>query len=121
MANLRAKPGLRAVTIALVRDHKDARRIQERLGSAGIESFLATEPSYTLNKPAHRERRAVKIQVGRADVQRALIILGSVHLGATTEAAGHKLRFRWLAHGNPIVPVIVAISVLVGALILFLT
>jgi hypothetical protein len=121
MANLRAQPGLRTVTIALVRDHKDARRIQDKLRFAGIESFLATEPSYSLNKPANRERRAVKIQVGRADVQRALGILGAANLGPRSEAAGGGRNLRWLAGENPIVPVIVVISILVAAAILFLT
>jgi hypothetical protein len=124
MANLRAKPELRAVTIALVRDHGEAQRVQDKLRSAGIESFLAAERSYALGKSTNRERRAVKIQVGRIDVQRALSILGAANLTAKPEVAGRKTRSRrarWLTGDNPIVPVIVAIAVIIAVLILFLT
>jgi len=124
MANLRAKPELRTVTIALVRDHKEAQRVQDKLRSSGVESFLAAERSYAPGKSTSRERRAVKIQVGRTDVQRALNILGTANLAARPEVAGRKARSRrprWLTNDNPIVPVIVAISVVIAALILFLT
>jgi hypothetical protein len=124
MANTRAKPDLRAVTIALVRDHKEAQRLQDKLRSAGIESFLAAERSYALDKSTNRERRAVKIQVGRTDVQRALRALGTANPAAGTRVARPKARIRrprWLTDGNPIVAVIVIISVIIAALILFLT
>jgi hypothetical protein len=123
MANLRAKPELRTVTIALVRDHKEAQRVQDKLRLAGIESVLAAERSYALGK-TNREHRAVKIQVGRTDVQRALSILGTANHTAKSGLAGRKTRARrarWLTGDNPITPVIVALAVITAALILFLT
>ena len=72
MPNTQAKPDIRTVTIAIVRKGAEAQRIQKKLQSEGIESFLATERSFAINKSKSKELGAVKVQVGRSDVQRAL-------------------------------------------------
>jgi hypothetical protein len=124
MANLKAKPELRAVTIALVRNRKEAERVQDKLRAAGVESALAAESSYAMDKGTSRERRAVKIQVRRSDVQRALIILGGANMATTTTAANASetpRASRWLTAGNPIVATVATLSVIIAALVLFLT
>jgi hypothetical protein len=123
MANLKAKPELRAVTIALVRNRKEAERVQDKLRAAGVESALAAESSYAMDKGTSRERRAVKIQVRRSDVQRALIILGGANMATTTAANASETprASRWLTAGNPIVATVATLSVIIAALVLFLT
>ena len=148
MAGTRAKPDLRTVTIAIVRDGAEAERMQDKLKSAGIESFLTSERSYAVKKsqdlraqhqsrlirplahaaPASKESAAVKVQVARHDVQRALGILGGVNSTsiptAKAEMAGHKihkLRLHLLKDRDPTVSVIVVVFVLVAALILSLS
>jgi hypothetical protein len=148
MAGTRAKPDLRTVTIAIVRDGAEAQRMQGKLKSAGIESFLTSERSYAVKKshdlreqhqsrlirpladavPASKESAAVKVQVARPDVQRALGILGSVNLAGSsssrTAVAGHKvrkLRPQLLKDRDPTVSIIVVIFILVAALILSLS
>lgn len=128
MANTQAKPELRAVTIAVVRNHPEAQQIQAQLKAAGVESFLIAEPSYALDKSTTQELSAVKVQVRRADVQRALSILGSANLAASrgsgTEATGPKTRnphARWFEDLNPTVSAIVVVFVILAALILFLS
>jgi hypothetical protein len=124
MANLRAKPELRAVTIALMRDRKEAARVQDKLRRAGIESALADEGSYAPGQPKSRQRRAVKIQVKRADVERALSMLGNLNLAANQASADRKgtgLSARRLLAGNPVVATIGTLSVIIAALVLFLT
>jgi hypothetical protein len=124
MANLRAKPDLRTVTIAVVRDHKEAQRVQEKLRTAGIQSYLAAERSYPVDKRSHREMRAVKVQVGRAEVQRALSVLRVANLSSRAELKTPKARnWRpgWLTDESPRVAAIAAIAAIVGTLILFLS
>jgi hypothetical protein len=123
MANLKAKPELRTVTIALVRNRKEAERVQDKLRAAGIESALAAESSYAVDKGASRERRAVKIQVKRSDVQSALCILGNANAGATAAANASQTQPspRWLTAGNPIVATIATLAVIIAALVLFMT
>ncbi|HEY7554065.1 MAG TPA: hypothetical protein VIH18_04595 [Candidatus Binatia bacterium] len=129
MANTQAKPDLRIVTIAIVRKGAEAQRIQDKLKSAGIESFLATERSFAINKSRSKELGgAVKVQVRRSDVQSALRILGAVNLAASSsswaEVAGRKSpnpRLLLLKDSNQTVPALVVIAVIIAALILFLS
>jgi hypothetical protein len=128
MANTQAKPDLRIVTIAIVRKGAEAQRIQDKLKSAGIESFLATERSFAINKSRSKELGAVKVQVRRSDVQSALRILGAANLAASSsswaEVAGRKSpnpRLRLLKDSNQTVPALVVIAVIIAALILFLS
>jgi hypothetical protein len=128
MANTQAKPDLRIVTIAIVRKGAEAERIQDKLKSAGIESFLATERSFAINKSRSKELGAVKVQVGRSDVQCALSILGAANLAASpssgAEVAGRRAlnpRHLLLKDSDPTVPALVVIAVIVAALILFLS
>jgi hypothetical protein len=136
MSSTRAKPELRTVTIAIVRDGEEAQAMQTKLTSAGIESFLTSERSYAVKKahdlsarrpaPPGYERGAVKVQVARADVQRALGILGAANgvaptPGPSLQVSGAKSRkreARLLKDRDPTVPIIVVVFVLVAALIL---
>jgi hypothetical protein len=124
MSNLRAKPDLRTVTISVVRDHAEAQRVQDKLRSVGIESCLAAERSYAVDKSINREMRAVKVQVARTDVQRALETLRIANLASRPQARVERTR-QWQSQsftvGNPIVPVIVVICLIIAALVLFLT
>ena len=136
MASTRAKPELRTVTIAIVRDGAEAQAMQSKLTSAGIESFLTSERSYVVKKahdlgarragPPGNEKGAVKVQVARSDVQRALGILGAANDAApgpapSIQVAGRnsrKVTPRLLKDRDPTVPIIVVVFVLVAALIL---
>ena len=127
MPNTQAKPDLRTVTIAIVRRGAEAERIQKKLKSEGIESFLATERSFAINKSKSTELGAVKVQVGRSDVQRALRILGAGNLSASphpgAEVKGRKARnpiTRLVEELDPRLQTIVVIAVIIAALILFL-
>ena len=127
MANTQAKPDLRAVTIAIVRKGAEAERIQNKLKSEGIESFLASERSFAINKSGSKELGAVKVQVGGSDVQRALRILGAANLAASpnsgTGVKGRKARnpiTRLVEKLDPRLQPIVVIAVIIAALILFL-
>jgi hypothetical protein len=136
MASTRAKPELRTVTIAIVRDGAEVQTMQSKLKSAGIESFLTSERSYVVKKspdlavrhaaPPGKEKGAVKVQVARSDVQRALSVLGAAHVAAppapcSLQVAPQKTRKvapRLLRDRDPTVPIIVVVFVLVAALIL---
>jgi len=127
MPNTQAKPDLRTVTIAIVRRGAEAERIQKKLKSKGIESFLATERSFAINKSRGKELGAVKIQVGRSDVKGALRILGAANLAASPssgpEVKGRKARnpmTRLVEELDPRLQTIVVIAVIIAALILFL-
>ena len=127
MANTQAKPDLRTVTIAIVRKGAEAERIQKKLKSEGIESFLATERSFAINKSRSKELGAVKVQVGRSDVQGALRILGAANLAASpssgAEVKGRKASnpiTRLVEELDPRLQTIVVIAVIIAALILFL-
>jgi hypothetical protein len=128
MANTQAKPDLRTVTIAIVRKGAEAQRIQKKLASEGIESFLATERSFAINKSKNKELGAVKVQVSRSDVQRALRILGAANLTVSPnsggEVKGRKARnpiTRWVEQLDPRLQTIVVIALIIAALILFLS
>ena len=128
MPNTQAKPDLRTVTIAIVRKGAEAQRIQKKLESEGIESFLATERSFAINKSKSKELGAVKVQVSRSDVQRALKILGAANLTAGpssgAEVKGRKARnpiTRLVEELDPRLQTIVVIAVIIAALILFLS
>ena len=128
MANTQAKPDLRTVTIAIVRKGAEAERIQKKLESEGIESFLATERSFAINKSKSKELGAVKVQVGRSDVQRALRILGTANLTTSpssgAEVKGRKARnpiTRLVDELDPRLQTIVVIAVIIAALVLFLS
>jgi hypothetical protein len=138
MASTRAKPELQTVTIAIVRNGTEAQGMQSKLKSAGIESFLTAERSYAVKKShdagvpraaaAHKESAAVKVQVARSDVQRALSILGAANLAespkSAPEVAGRKARNpgpRPLKERDPTVPIIVVAFVIAAALILSLS
>ena len=128
MPNTQAKPDLRAVTIAIVRKGAEAQRIQKKLKSEGIESFLATERSFAINKSKSTELGAVKVQVGRSDVQRALRILGAGNLSASphpgAEVKGRKARnpiTRLVEELDPRLQAIGVIAIIIAALILFLS
>jgi len=128
MANTQAKPDLRIVTIAIVRKGAEAQRIQDKLKLQGIESFLATERSFAINKSRSKELGAVKVQVSRSDVQRALSILGAASHAASpifgAEVAGRKFlnpRLQRLKDSDSTVPALVVIAVIVAALVLFLS
>ena len=136
MGSTRAKPELRTVTIAIVRDGAEAQAMQTKLTSAGIESFLTSERSYAVKKghdlgarraaPLGNEKGAVKVQVARSDVQRALGVLGATNVAApipssTTQVAGREsrgIRSRLLRDRDPTVPVVVVVFVMVAVLIL---
>lgn len=136
MGSTRAKPELRTVTIAIVRDGAEAQAMQNKLTSAGVESFLTSERSYAVKKghdlgarrmaPPGNEKGAVKVQVARSDVQRALGILGAANVAAPIptsdiQVAGRKSRkttSRLLKEHDPTVPIIVVVFVLVAVLIL---
>ena len=127
MANTQAKPDLRTVTIAIVRKGAEAERIQKKLESEGIESFLATERSFAINTSRSTELGAVKIQVGRSDVKGALRILGAANLAASpssgAEVKGRKASnpiTRLVEELDPRLQTIVVIAVIIAALILFL-
>ena len=128
MPNTQAKPDLRAVTIAIVRKGAEAERIQRKLKSEGIESFLATERSFAINKSKSTELGAVKVQVGRSDVQRALRILGATNLAASpssgTEDTARKARYSPLGplkDRDLIISAIVVVFIVIAALILLLS
>jgi hypothetical protein len=137
MAGTRAKPELRTVTIAIVRDGNEVQAMQSKLKVAGIESFLTSERSYAVKKahglgrhgsPPGKEKGAVKVQVARGDVQRALGVLGATSATAPApaqagraQAAGRRSRQSipsLLKDRDPTVPVIVVVFILVAALIL---
>jgi hypothetical protein len=136
MASTRAKPELRTVTIAIVRDGAQVQAMQSKLAAAGIESFLTSERSYVVKKspdvearhapPPSGEKGAVKVQVARSDVQRALSVLGAANVAAPAPAFGvqvasrkpRRATSRLLKDRDPTVPIIVVIFVLVAALIL---
>jgi hypothetical protein len=127
MPNTQAKPDLRTVTIAIVRKGTEAERIQKKLESEGIKSYLATERSFAINKSKSKELGAVKVQVGRSDVQPALRILGAANLTASpdsgAEVKGRKARnriTRLVEELDPRLPTIVVIAVIIAALILLL-
>jgi hypothetical protein len=128
MATLQHKPDVRTVTIAIVRNQKEARRIQDNLKAEGIESTLTAERSVATAKSAKQELGAVKVQVARSDVQRALRTLAAKNTDdrGKTEAqvTGQNtptLRSRKLARRDPTVPAIVVVFILIAALILFLS
>jgi hypothetical protein len=148
MAGTRAKPELRTVTIAIVAEGAEAERMQGKLRSAGIESFRTSEASYAAKKshngggqqrrrlippmtdaePVTRQTGAVKIQVARADVERALNVLGATNLSArplsklkSSDSHSGKPKPRLLSARDPTVPIIVVVFVLVAALILSLS
>jgi hypothetical protein len=144
MASARAKPDLRTVTIAIVRDGAEVQAMRSKLAAAGIESLLTSERSYALKKSqdlraqhqpqllhpeAHgalgKEAGAVKLQVGRADVQRALSILGAQNVapvpGSSLEVARPKTAkasSRPLKDRDPTVPIILVVFTLLAALLL---
>jgi hypothetical protein len=135
MGSTQAKPELRTVTIAIVRDGAEAQAMQTKLTSAGIESFLTSERSYAVKKghdlaarraaPLSNEKGAVKVQVARSDVQRALRILGATLAASipssTTQVAGRESRgssSRLLRDRDPTVPIVVVIFVMMAVLIL---
>ncbi|HEX2230449.1 MAG TPA: hypothetical protein VHM64_25235 [Candidatus Binatia bacterium] len=136
MGSTRAKPELRTVTIAIVRDGAEAQAMQTKLTSAGIESFLTSERSYAVKKGqdlgARRasalgnEKGAVKVQVARSDVQRALGVLGATQVGASipgpdTQLASRESRgisSRLFKDRDPTVPVVVVVFVMMAVLIL---
>jgi hypothetical protein len=136
MASTRAKPELRTVTIAIMREGAEVEAMQSKLLAAGIESFLTSERSYVVKKshdlrarqapPPGKEKGAVKLQVARSDVQRALSILGAGNVPAPVPAPGievpgrdlRKTTPRRLKDRDPTVPIIVVVFVLVAALIL---
>jgi hypothetical protein len=135
MAGTRAKPELRTVTIAIVRDGAQVQAMQSKLKAAGIESFLTSERSYVVKKahdlgrhvvPPGKEKGAVKVQVARADVQRALAVLGAAPAAAPAPAPRAQLAMRksrqaiprLLKDRDPTVPAIVVVFILVAALIL---
>jgi hypothetical protein len=128
MATLQHKPDVRTVTIAIVRNQKEARRIQDNLKSEGIESILTAERSVATAKSTKQELGAVKVQVARSDVQRALSTLGAKNTedrGKTeAQVAGPKTptsRSHKLARRDPTVPAIVVVFIIIAALILFLS
>jgi hypothetical protein len=128
MATLQHKPDVRTVTIAIVRNQNEARRIQDNLKSEGIESALTAERSVATAKSTKQELGAVKVQVARSDVQRALRTLGAKNTAgrgnSEAQVAGRKtpiLRSHKLAGRDPTVPAIVVVFILLAALILFLS
>ena len=128
MPKTQAKPDLRTVTIAIVRKGSEAQRIQKKLESEGIESFLATEQSFAISKSKSKELGAVKVQVGRSDVQRALKILAAANLTASpssrAEVKGRKAGnpiTRLVKELDPRLQTIVVIAVIIAALVLFLS
>jgi hypothetical protein len=127
MANIQQRPDVRAITIAIVRDQSEARRIKERLKSQGIDCVLTAERSLVTNKPTKRVSGAVKIQVRQSEVQRALSILSAKNSAGSGNATAQgfappirKLRTHRLDAHNPAVQAIAVLLILVVALILYL-
>ncbi len=79
MPDLKQKPGVRGVTIAIVRNQQDALCIQQKLEVAGIECFRTQERSFATDRSTGGEVGAVKVQVDRSSVQSALNILSAKH------------------------------------------
>lgn len=79
MPDLKQTPHIRAVTIAIVRNQQEALQIKQKLEAGGIECFQSGERSIATDKSTRRELNAVKVQVARSDVQRALSILSVKH------------------------------------------
>lgn len=87
MANTKAQPELRKISIATVRSKKAAAVLVGKLRGAGIESFLVSEQSFSTGLGVRRSGAAIKIQVSSADIKRALQCLqlksGAGESGAT--------------------------------------
>jgi hypothetical protein len=127
MANIQQRPDVRAITIAIVGDQAEARRIKGRLKLEGIDCVLTAERSLATNKPTKRVSGAVKIQVRRSEVQRALSILGAKNNTGTGNVAAEvsappirKLRVHRLDARNRSVQAVVVLLILLAALILYL-
>ncbi|MDH3445987.1 MAG: hypothetical protein OEN50_18825 [Deltaproteobacteria bacterium] len=128
MPNLKQRPDVRAITIAIVRNQKDALRIQQKLKGAGIECVQTAERSIATDKTTAVEIGAVKIQVARADVQRALNVLSATddnRRRGKLDEKSVKPRSRTSLSpaepaGNPTVPAIVIAFIVLAALIIFL-
>jgi len=128
MANTRAKPELRSVTIAVVRNRSAGQQIQAKLKSAGIESFLTAERSVAIYRASDKGIGAVKVQVGRSAVQHALKVLGAANLTASANSGAEvKVRTarnpitRLVEELDPRVQTILVIAVIIAALVLFLS
>jgi len=75
MAEDTEKSKLGNVTIATVKNRREARHMTSRLDSAGITSRIVEEDR-TASPPTGRVKfSGVKVQVGRADARRALQLL----------------------------------------------
>lgn len=85
MANTKAQPELRKISIATVRTRKEAGAIVSKLSDAGIESFLVEEKSFATSRSAQRQMGAIKVQVESRDVRQAL------HCLQTKEAPQRQL------------------------------
>lgn len=72
MANTKAQPELRKISIATVRTRKEAEALVGKLSDAGIESFLVEEKSFATGRSAQRQMGAIKVQVESRDVRQAL-------------------------------------------------
>lgn len=72
MANTKAQPELRKISIATVGTPKEAGVIVSKLSAANIASFLVEEKSFATGRSARRQMGAIKVQVESHDVRQAL-------------------------------------------------
>lgn len=90
MANTKAHPELRKISIATVRSRQDATAIVRKLTEAGIESYLVEERSFATRLSARRQLGAVKVQVESRDIKRALQCLQAKESPQSAAAADER-------------------------------
>ena len=127
MASIKAKPEIQTVTVAIVRNRDHGRRVQKVLGAHGIESFLTAERSFAVTRTKREERGAIKVQVRRSEVERAIKALGEKRQSEGPRPAqaseGVRLRAAPQRRENPrdlTIPAVVVVLLILGALVLFL-
>ena len=96
MANAAEKPQVGTVTIATVKSRAEARRITSRLQSAGIGCLLIDERGAPVGGLGQLQFGGIKVQVRRADVTRAVQLLGGIgnNAGAGSPGRAHP-RSSW--------------------------
>lgn len=127
MPDLKQKPGVRGVTIAIVRNRQDALRIQQKLEAEGIECFQTQERSFATDRTTGGEVGAVKVQVDRSNVQPALRILSAKHNAEAGEPdaksprpGAQAPRTSRRTPNRVTTPVLAVALILLAALILFI-
>jgi hypothetical protein len=123
MAKATEKSKIGYVTISTVRSRDDARRITNKLESAGIECSIVDEQSSMIGGLGRLRFGGIKVQVERSNVTRAVQLLrDKADDGSEVRQSGferHGFRFRlglnaWQRAAIEIT-VIVAVAVLLAA------